>query len=137
MAILSKESLKDEMTAYIAAALKVDTSDAEEIQGVRCITDAALEFFSSSVKGAPNGALQILLWTITSALWEGKVSQEKIDQFFSNVDMDPSRMFAAWQTLPAGDHEQMHTVALIPGNLSDADISAVAASLFNSRRKEA
>ena len=135
MAILSHETLQDGLTAHIAASLQLDMENPEEVEGVSQIAAAALDYFKSSFKGAPVGGSQIILWTIFSALWENKVPQERIDEFFQNVNMDVGRIFSAWSQFSPEERQSPVTVALIPGNISEADIYNVTAALFNNAKK--
>lgn len=133
MSILPKISLIDGLTAHLAASLQIDTANQEEMAGVEKIAQSAVEYFQYSTKGAPNGSGAVMQWILFSAAWEGKVAQAEIDAFFSNVNMDPTRMLAAWRSMSPQERQGVFTVALIPGKLDEADISDVAAALFHNR----
>ena len=134
MGPIAKLSLIDNLAGHIAATLGVDTADDLELDGVHEIAGAAIDYFASSVRGAPSGAGQTLLWAIFSALWEAEgILQDEIDSFFSTVTVDPVRMFQAWRALPAEERAQTHSVALIPGSLTEADIVDVVAALYRQR----
>jgi hypothetical protein len=130
---LAKDSLIDGLTAHLAASLGIDAENPEEMAGARQIALAATDYFASSVRGAPTGAGQTLLWAIFSALWEGQVDQDELNAFFSAVNVDPGRMVHAWRELTPDERKEPHSVVLVPGNLTTADIAAVTAALFRSR----
>lgn len=131
---LARESLLDGLAAHMAASLGIDPESEDEMAGCRQMAEAAASYFSSSVRGAPAGAGQTLLWTIYSALWENSgIDQTLIDQFFQSVRVDPAHMLRAWLSLTPEERRGEMSIALVPGRLSSADINAVVASLFHSR----
>lgn len=130
---IAQESLMDGLRAHMAAALGIDLNNPDEIQGLEIMAQSALDYFTTSVRGAPAGAGQTLLWAIFSALWENQVNQDEINEFFSSVNVDPGRMMHAWRALTADERRQPHSVVLVPGTLSTADIADVTAALFRSR----
>jgi len=130
---IAKSALIEGLAAHIAASLQLDADNAEEMDGAMQIADAAADYFRTSVRGAPTGSGTTLLWAIYSALLEGDVPQEELDQFFSSVTIDPMTMFQAWKTMSITDKASVHTVALIPGRLDEADIESVVAALYNNR----
>jgi hypothetical protein len=130
---LAQESLLDGLRAHMAASLGINTNDPDEVAGLDVMAKSALDYFASSVRGAPPGAGQTLLWTIFSALWEGQVGQDEINDFFTHVNVDPGRTVHAWRSLTAEERAQPHSVVLVPGSLSVADIAGVTAALFRSR----
>jgi len=127
---ISKQALNDGLTAHICASLQINPESEDEMDGVQQIANAALDYFTSSVKGAPPGSGQALLWAIFSGLWEGSYKQEAIDEFFGSVAIDPARMLEAWKSLPAEEQKGPFSVVLVPGNLKEADILAVVQSLY-------
>lgn len=127
---ISKQALNDGLVAHICASLQISPESEQEMDGVQQIADAALDYFTSSVKGAPAGSGQALLWAIFSGLWEGCYQQEAIDAFFGSVNIDAARMLEAWKALPAEDQKGPFSVVLVPGNLQEADIVKVVQSLY-------
>lgn len=130
---IAQESIVDGLMAHMAASLGVDTSNTEETEGLRQMALAAVDYFASSVRGAPEGGGQTLLWAVFSALWEGQVDQNEINAFFSSVRVDPASMLWAWRGLTPEERAQPHSIVLVPGKLSTADIGAVTAALFHAR----
>jgi hypothetical protein len=130
---IAQESIVDGLMAHMAASLGVDTSNPEETEGLRQMALAAVDYFGASVRGAPEGGGQTLLWAIFSALWEGQVDQNEINEFFSRVRVDPASMLWAWRGLKPEERKEPHSIVLVPGKLSTADIGAVTAALFHAR----
>lgn len=157
---LAKEALIDGLTAHMAASLQIDAESAEEMDGVRQMALAAMDYFASSVRGAPPGSGAPLMWTIYSALLEGEVDQAKLNAFFADVKLDVGELLAVWmkigarmrakvaiipenvnfrgiadalERLPAADRGGPVTVALIPGDLSEADILDVVEALYRQK----
>jgi hypothetical protein len=157
---LAKEALIDGLTAHMAASLQIDAESAEEMDGVRQMALAALDYFASSVRGTPPGSGAPLMWTIYSALLEGEVDQERLNAFFADVKLDVGDLLAAWtkvsarmrakvaiipenvnfrgladalERLPGADRAGPVTVALIPGDLSEADILDVVEALYHQK----
>ena len=75
---LTKEALLDGLTAHLAASLQIDVDNVAEMEGAEAIARAAMDYFTTSVRGAPPGAGRTLMWAIYSALWEGQMPQEEI-----------------------------------------------------------
>lgn len=130
---IAQESIVDGLMAHMAASLGVDTNSPEEAEGLRQMALAAVDYFAASVRGAPEGGGQTLLWAVFSALWEGKVDQAEINEFFSRVRVDPASMLWAWRGLKPEERSQPHSVVLVPGRLTTADIAAVTAAMFHAR----
>lgn len=130
---IAREALIDGLKAHMAAKLGVDVSSEEEVLGLSAMAEAAIDYFSSSVKGAPPGSGQTLLWAIYSALWEGAMDQDRIDAFFTGARIDPISVLRAWETLTPEERAVPHSVVLIPGDLKTADIAAITAALFHAR----
>jgi hypothetical protein len=133
---LSRKVLLEGMVAQMAVDLGVDV-DEEEMAGVWEMATSALNYLTASVRGAPPGSARPLLWAVCSALWEGVVPQEEVDEFFTAVDLDPGRILHAWRqlrkegTVPTGA-----TVALIPGKLTETEICDVVRALYLQRRDQ-
>ncbi len=135
---LTKDALIQGLADHLAESLGIDAADGAELEGAKAIAAAALAYFSASVKGAPPGASRTLLWAIHSALWEGKVEQRLIDQFFSHAEVDLARMFGAWAAASTEAEQPVRaTLALVPGSLDEADIAAVAAALYRQQPPKA
>lgn len=130
---IARSALLDSLHAHMAAKLGIDPACQEEMDGVGVMAEAAIDYFMTSMRGAPGGAGQTLLWAVFSALWEGHVDQGEINRFFESVNCDPGRMMHAWRALSDEERAQPHSVVLVPGSLSTADIAAVTAALFRSR----
>lgn len=130
---LSKSALIISLAGHLAQSLGIDLNNEDELNGAREIAEKCLDYFASSVRGAPGNAAQLMTWIIMSAVWEGQRPQEDINRFFSAVNLSPDRLMAAWEALEPEERAGPFTVALIPGNLQDADISDVVRALFASR----
>ena len=134
MTILTRNQLLEGLAAHLATHLAIDPANADEVAGAATIAAAAADYFADSFRGSPPGSGRALLWAVYSALWEGKVRQEELDAFFGEVDFDCGRLFDAWRQVRAGNLGGPMTVALIPGNLSEADILDVVKALYAQRR---
>ena len=156
--MMAPKALSEGLTAHLAVSLGVDSNSVEEMDGVGQIAQAALDYFSGNVAGAPVASASGLLWAIFSGLLAGSAEQERIDAFFSDVSLDFPDLIRHWPggsratlaILPAVINprylqnavdsmtpEQLKrgvTVALIPGVLTEADISDVVQSLYKSHR---
>jgi hypothetical protein len=130
---ISREALLDGLKAHMAAKLGVDLGSEDEVLGLEAMAEAAIDYFSSSVRGAPPGSGQTLLWAIYSALWEGAMEQDRIDAFFAGARIDPISVLRAWESLTPDERSAPHSVVLVPGDLRTADIAAVTAALFHAR----
>ena len=130
---IAQEALLDGLKAHMSVKLGIDLHSPEELEGLEVMAHAALDYFTTSVRGAPSGGGQTLLWAIFSALWEGQVDQDEINEFFTRVNVDPGRTVHAWRSLSAEERALPHSVVLVPGNLSMADIADVTAALFRCR----
>ena len=138
---ISKESITDGILAHIGVhiGIDLDTADPDEINGLEHIAQAAVNYFSASVVGAPmNGAGQVLMWALASGLWEGKVNQEELNMFFDKVNVDITRIFKSWKEMTPEERMGEFSVVFVPGKLSDGDINDVARTLFiNQKNAEA
>ena len=134
---IAQQAMIDGLAAHVAASLHLDTDSADEMDGARLMASAAMDYFGTSVRGAPSGAGQTLLWAIFSSIWEGgPVGQQEIDSFFGSVRVDPGAMLSAWKALTPEERRARYSVVLVPGDLSTADISAVTAALFHARAQK-
>ena len=156
--MMAPKALTEGLAAHLAASLGVDAASAEEMDGVEQMAQASLDYFAGNVAGAPVAGAPALLWAIFSGLLAGSVEQERIDAFFSQVTLDLPSLIRRW---PGADHASLAilpavinpdhlqravesmspeqrargiTVALIPGTLTEADISDVVQSLYKSHR---
>lgn len=127
---IAPEHLIEGLAAHIAAYLEFDISNKESAEGVDLMARAAVDYFSSSVAGAPPGGGGVLLWAIFSALWSGKVPQEEIDRFFGSCILDPERLLGAWRALHQEDPTRNYVPILVPADLKDSDIYHITQSLF-------
>ena len=157
--MLTPEALSDGLTAHLAASLGINTDSADEMAGARQMAEAALDYFRSSVRGGPASgpASAALLWALYSGLLADRVPQERIDHFFANFQFNVPELIsclplgqpfqlavvppevnlrnlsAALEHLSAEDRASGVTVALIPGNLTEADIADVVRALYQQR----
>jgi hypothetical protein len=131
--LISKETLSNNLKDYLLQSLSMEDATTDEIEGISLIANSTLDFFTNSARGSVLGSGSVLLWAIYSAIWENTISQDLIDKFFVNVNIDPSRMFNAWSSLDKQDQDGRYTVALIPGNLSDVDILDVVNALYHNK----
>jgi hypothetical protein len=130
---LAKEALLDGLKAHMSVKLGIDLHNSDELEGLEIMAQAAIDYFSTSSRGAPAGAGQTLMWAIYSALWENQVNQDELNEFFSKVNVDPARMMHAWRGLSPEDKQLPHSVVLVPGSLTNADIASVTAAMFRAR----
>jgi hypothetical protein len=155
--MIARESMSDGLAAHLAVSLGIDSGSAEEMEGVRTIAEAALDYFSSSVRGAPSGSGPALLWAVYSGLLHGRVPQERIDGFFGSARIDIPWLIqntdvsagvqvavipdfvridglaAALAGLDPSEAAAGVSVVAVPGNLQDADIADIAVAIARAR----
>jgi hypothetical protein len=132
---LAKVSVLDGLIAHLAASLQIDPSDKDELAGIEHLALSAANYFASSVRGAPTGGAQTLQWALMSALWEGKLPQQDIDNFFEHVNLDLGKLISAWRQFSPEDQKGVMSVVLIPGKLDEATIMDVTAALYRNIQK--
>ena len=132
---LARVSMLDGLVAHIAATLQIDPTDKDEIAGIAHLAISAAEYFASSVKGAPTGGSQTLQWAIMSAIWEGKIPQADIDNFFEHVNVDLGKLITAWKKFTPEEQKGVMSVVLIPGKLDEATIMDVTSALYHNIQK--
>jgi hypothetical protein len=117
------------LAAHIVQETGADADDFDQVAGALRVAEAAVDYLGGTTKGFP-GPPGGLLWVIFSAVWEGMLPQADIDGFFGGVRLDLAKMLVAWKQAGISGPA---TVALIPGDLTAADIQDILAALWRQR----
>ena len=155
MTMFSRASITDELTAYIAAALRIDITAPDELAGATAVASAVVDFFGvlKSPSGADRSGTSALNWLVTSATLDGKVPQERIDAAFSALGFDMGEVIAS--SIPTDELSRLRavlipktvnidglgrairqfgdepcSVVVVPGKLTEATISTISQALY-------